>query len=160
LSYLSGVSASKSLRVVINTNIIFSSKLNIFPELRYDKHKKFVLYSLFCKLVYFIECKDFFYILILSSLQEKELNWLLNFIKGSFPRLVFTKLLTNLMILRNKILPAALVQSIEIGLEQAPFVFMFIFFSTFEHVKSLLIMGPNNTKNSSLKCDFLKINYE
>jgi hypothetical protein len=34
------------------------------------------------------------------------------------------------------------------------------FFSTFEHVKSLLIMGPNNTKNSSLKCDFLIINYE
>jgi hypothetical protein len=32
---------------------------------------------------------------------------------------------------------------IEIGLEQAPF------FSSFEHVKSLQIMGPNNTKNSS-----------
>jgi hypothetical protein len=46
------------------------------------------------------------------------------------------------------------VQAIEIGLEQAPF------FPTFEHVKSLLIMGPNNTKNSSLKCDFLIINYE
>ncbi len=46
--------------------------------------------------------------------------------------------------------------TIEIGLEQAPF----IFFSAFEHVKSLLIMGPNNTKNSSLKCDFLTINYE
>jgi hypothetical protein len=30
-----------------------------------------------------------------------------------------------------------------------------LFFSSFEHVKSLLIMGPNNTKNSSLKCDFL-----
>ncbi len=43
---------------------------------------------------------------------------------------------------------------IEIGLEQAPF------FSSFEHVKSLLIMGPNKTKNSSLKCDFLIINYE
>ena len=42
---------------------------------------------------------------------------------------------------------------IEIGLGQAPF-------SSFEHVKSLLIMGPNNTKNSSLKCDFLIINYE
>ncbi len=38
---------------------------------------------------------------------------------------------------------------IEIGLELAPFVF-FKFFSAFEHVKSLLIMGPNNTKNSSL----------
>jgi hypothetical protein len=35
--------------------------------------------------------------------------------------------------------------SIEIELEQAPF------FSSFEHVKSLLIIGPNNTKNSSLK---------
>jgi hypothetical protein len=50
---------------------------------------------------------------------------------------------------------------IEIGLEQAPFVAVFlIFFSAFEHVKSLLIMGPNNTKNSSLKCDFHIINYE
>jgi hypothetical protein len=35
--------------------------------------------------------------------------------------------------------------TIEIGLEKAPF------FSSFEHVKSLLIMGPNNTKNPSLK---------
>jgi hypothetical protein len=33
-------------------------------------------------------------------------------------------------------------------------------FSSFEHVKSLLIMGPNNTKNLSLKCDFLTINYK
>ncbi len=31
---------------------------------------------------------------------------------------------------------------IEIELEQAPF------FSSFEHEKNLLIMGPNNTKNS------------
>jgi len=50
-------------------------------------------------------------------------------------------------------------ETIEIGLEQAPFLF-FNFFSAFEHVNSLLIMGPNNTKNSSLKCDFLIINYE
>jgi hypothetical protein len=35
-----------------------------------------------------------------------------------------------------------------------------LFFSSFEHVKSLLIMGPNNTKNSSFKCDFHIINYE
>jgi hypothetical protein len=49
---------------------------------------------------------------------------------------------------------------IEIGLEQAPFVFFNLFFSTFEHVKIQLIMGPNNTKNSSLKCDFHIINYE
>jgi hypothetical protein len=41
---------------------------------------------------------------------------------------------------------------IEIGLEQAPTF-------AFEHVKSLL-MGPNNTKNSSLKCDILITNYE
>jgi len=41
-----------------------------------------------------------------------------------------------------------------------PFVFFILFFSSFEHVQSLLIMGPNNTKNSSLKCDFLIINYE
>jgi hypothetical protein len=34
-------------------------------------------------------------------------------------------------------------ECIDIGLDQAPF------FSSFEHVKSLLIMGPNNTKNSS-----------
>ncbi len=33
------------------------------------------------------------------------------------------------------------VHCIEMGLEQAPF------FSSFEHVKSLLIIGPNNTKN-------------
>jgi hypothetical protein len=51
------------------------------------------------------------------------------------------------------------VVAIEIGLEQAPFVF-FKKISAFEHVKSLLIMGPNNTKNSSLKCDFHVINYE
>jgi hypothetical protein len=50
--------------------------------------------------------------------------------------------------------------TIEIGLEQAPFVFFNLFFSAFEHVKSLLIMGPNNTKNSSLKCDFHIINSE
>ncbi len=50
--------------------------------------------------------------------------------------------------------------TIEIGLEQAPFVFFILFFSSFEQVKSLLIMDPNDTKNSSLKCDFLKINYE
>jgi hypothetical protein len=35
---------------------------------------------------------------------------------------------------------------IEIGLEQATFIFFNLFFSAFEHVKSLLIMGPNNTK--------------
>ncbi len=51
-------------------------------------------------------------------------------------------------------------ETIEIGLEQAPFLYFILFFSPFEHVKSLLIMGPNNTKNSSLKCDFLTINYE
>ncbi len=39
------------------------------------------------------------------------------------------------------------------------FLFL-IFFSSFEHVKSLLIMGPNNTKNSPFKCNFLTINYE
>jgi hypothetical protein len=47
---------------------------------------------------------------------------------------------------------------IEIGLEQA--LFFDLFFSAFEHVRSLLIMGPNNTKNSSLKCDFHIINTE
>jgi hypothetical protein len=44
--------------------------------------------------------------------------------------------------------------NIEIGLEHAPF------FSSFDHAKNLLIMGPNNTKNSSFKCYFLIINYE
>ena len=48
--------------------------------------------------------------------------------------------------------------SIEIGLEHTPFVVLF--FSSFEHAKNILIIGPNNTKNSSLKCDFLIINYE
>ncbi len=33
----------------------------------------------------------------------------------------------------------------------------FLFFSSFEHAKNLLIMGPNNTKISSLKWDFLII---
>ncbi len=35
-----------------------------------------------------------------------------------------------------------------------------LFFPSFEHAKNLLIMGPNRPKNSSLKCDFLLINYE
>ena len=35
-----------------------------------------------------------------------------------------------------------------------PLFFLILFFSTFEHVKSLLIMGPNDIKNSSLECDF------
>ncbi len=35
-----------------------------------------------------------------------------------------------------------------------------LFFSSFEHAKNLLIMSPNNTKNSTLKCDFLIFNYE
>ncbi len=53
-----------------------------------------------------------------------------------------------------------LIETIEIGLEQAPFVVFVYFFPSFEHVKSQLIMGPNNTKNSSFKCNFLIINYE
>jgi hypothetical protein len=36
----------------------------------------------------------------------------------------------------------------------------FGFFPSFEHAKNLLIMGQNNTKNSSFKCDFLIFNYE
>ncbi len=44
---------------------------------------------------------------------------------------------------------------VEIGLEHAPFVVLVNFFSSFENAKNLLIMGPNNTKNSSFKCDFL-----
>ena len=35
-----------------------------------------------------------------------------------------------------------------------------LYFSSFEHAKNLLIIGPNNTKSSSLKRDFLIINYE
>ncbi len=34
--------------------------------------------------------------------------------------------------------------------------FILFYFSTFEHVKSLLIMGPSSTK----KCDFLIMNHE
>jgi hypothetical protein len=49
---------------------------------------------------------------------------------------------------------------IEIALEQAPFVVLDYIFSTFEHAKNLLIMGPNNTKNCPLKCDFLIFKYE
>jgi hypothetical protein len=33
-------------------------------------------------------------------------------------------------------------------------------FSLFEHAKKLLIMGPDSTKNSLLKCDFFIIIYE
>ncbi len=38
--------------------------------------------------------------------------------------------------------------------------FIFLFFSSFEHVKSLLIMGPKNTKNSSKSviCSYLTMN--
>jgi hypothetical protein len=38
--------------------------------------------------------------------------------------------------------------------------YFILFFSAFEHVKNLVIMGPNDIKNSSLKCDFHIINYE
>jgi hypothetical protein len=50
--------------------------------------------------------------------------------------------------------------TIEIGLEKPPFVVLVYFFLSFEHAKNLLTMGPNNTKNSSLKSDFLIFNYE
>ncbi len=46
------------------------------------------------------------------------------------------------------------IRPIEIGLEEAPFVVFVYFISSFEHVKSLLIMGPNNTKNSSKRVIF------
>ncbi len=49
---------------------------------------------------------------------------------------------------------------IEIGLEHAPFVVLVYFFPSFEDAKNLLIMGPKNTKNSLLKCDFFIFNYE
>ncbi len=52
-----------------------------------------------------------------------------------------------------------MIHPIEIGLEHARFVVLVYFFSSFEHAKNLLIMGPNNTKNSSFKCDFLIFNY-
>ncbi len=35
-----------------------------------------------------------------------------------------------------------------------------LFFPHLNKLKNLLIMGPNNTNNSSLKCDFLTFNYE
>jgi hypothetical protein len=38
---------------------------------------------------------------------------------------------------------------IEIGLERAPFVVFVNFFPHLNMQKTLLIMGPNNTKNSS-----------
>ena len=49
---------------------------------------------------------------------------------------------------------------IELGLEHAHSVVLVYFFPSFENAKNLLIMDPNNTKNSSLKGDFLIINYE
>jgi hypothetical protein len=49
---------------------------------------------------------------------------------------------------------------IEKGLEPSRFVLLVYFFSSFEHAKKLLIMGPNNTKNSSIKCDILIFNFE
>ncbi len=49
---------------------------------------------------------------------------------------------------------------IEIGLEYVPFIVLVYFFPSVEHAKNLLIMGPINTKNSLLKCDFLIFNFE
>ncbi len=68
--------------------------------------------------------------------------------------------LVMLCVIMLSVVAPSMVRTIEIGLEQAPFVFLNLFFAVFEHVKSMLIMGPNNTKNSSLKCDFHIINYE
>jgi hypothetical protein len=45
---------------------------------------------------------------------------------------------------------------VEIGLV----IVLVYFFPHLNMQKTLLIMGPNNTQNSSLKCDFLIINYE
>ncbi len=53
--------------------------------------------------------------------------------------------------------PMELDTGIEIGLEHARSVVLVNFFSSFEHAKNLLIMGPSNTKNCSLKCDFSHI---
>jgi len=39
-------------------------------------------------------------------------------------------------------------------------LFLFLVFSSFEHAKNLLIMGPNNSKLSPLKCEFIIFNYE
>ncbi len=50
-------------------------------------------------------------------------------------------------------------ENIKIGLEHAHFVVMFYFFLIWT-CKKLVIMGPNNTKNSSLQWDFLIFNYE
>jgi hypothetical protein len=72
-----------------------------------------------------------------------------------------TSFLKLLLIKKNYLVKRAiLLEAIEIGLEHAPFVVLVYFFSSFEHAKNLLIMGPNNTKNSSLKVDFLIFNYE
>jgi hypothetical protein len=66
--------------------------------------------------------------------------------------------LTNITILIHSLKLSQVVQlrymvcrlgGIDIGLEQAPLVFFILFFPSFEHVKSMLIMGTNNTKNSS-----------
>ncbi len=47
-----------------------------------------------------------------------------------------------------------LVVTIEIGLQHAPFVALVYFFPHLNMQKNLLIMGPNNTKNSSLSVIF------
>ncbi len=89
---------------------------------------------------------------------------------GPHPKITFIELDWSQKFQREPLIPSVAIQTfsylhidihtsmhleiIEIRLEQAPF------FSSFEHVKSLLIMGPNYTKKSSLKCDFLIINDE
>jgi hypothetical protein len=51
-------------------------------------------------------------------------------------------------------------KTIEIGLEHACFVVLVYFFPHLNNENKQLIMGPNNTKNCSLNCDFLIFNYE
>ncbi len=87
-------------------------------------------------------------------------------ILSHFPSVIIVSVIILNVIIMKIIILNAIIMSIniqcvviiEIGLEQAPFVFLF--FSAFKHVKSLLIMGPNNIKNSSLKCYFHIISYE
>jgi hypothetical protein len=47
---------------------------------------------------------------------------------------------------------------IEIGLERAHF-FVLVYFFPYLNMQEPAVYGPNSTKDSSLKCDFLIFNY-
>jgi hypothetical protein len=74
---------------------------------------------------------------------------------GIFKNFYFNSIIQNHWLLLSFIMMSQ--GTVEIGLEHAPFVVLVYFFYSFEHAKNLLILGHNNTKSSSLKCDFSHI---